>query len=84
MNNTLLQIRADEKLEIRHNDNMMVPRLYSVAEACELLSIGRTKLYDLLNQNLLKAVKIGRNTVFRPSDITNFINSLPDYEVKDV
>ena len=37
-------------------------RLYKVDEAAELLSLGRTTLYQLIARKSLKSVKIGKAT----------------------
>ena len=34
--------------------------LTSVSEACEFLGIGRSLLYELMNEGLLDSVKLGR------------------------
>jgi len=49
---------------------------YSVSEAKEMLSIGRTTLYYLVKSGRLKSCKIGRKTVFRASDIQRFLDAL--------
>jgi excisionase family DNA binding protein len=49
---------------------------YSVGEAMEMLSIGRTTLYYLVKSGRLISCKIGRRTVFRASDILAFLDSL--------
>lgn len=36
------------------------PITYSVADACRVSSIGRTKLYELINTGRLATTKIGR------------------------
>lgn len=36
------------------------PEILSVDEACELLRIGRNNLYEILNNNQLKAYRNGR------------------------
>lgn len=49
---------------------------YSVGETAHLLSIGRTKLYELVKVGILPATKIGKRTVFCAKDIERFIDSL--------
>lgn len=38
--------------------------------------IGKSKLYDLINQKKLKPVRIGRKVLFRTTDLDAFIASL--------
>ncbi|WP_315796601.1 helix-turn-helix domain-containing protein [Bradyrhizobium sp. SZCCHNRI3043] len=50
---------------------------YSVAEACKLLSIGRTTLYHAIKSGELQIAKIGRRTVIRAEFLRAFVDSLP-------
>ncbi|MCF8483098.1 MAG: helix-turn-helix domain-containing protein [Rhodospirillum sp.] len=43
--------------------------LVSVNGTMALLGIGRTKLYELLNDNTLDSVKIGRRTLVRRTSL---------------
>lgn len=43
--------------------------LVSVNDTMALLGIGRTKLYELLNDNTLDSVKIGRRTLVRRASL---------------
>lgn len=66
---------ADEKSETHHNKGMEL-RLLNVNEVCELLQIGRTTLYRLVNEGQIRKVSIGaQRTLFRPADIADFINA---------
>jgi hypothetical protein len=52
-------------------------------EAKKLLgNIGTTKLYQLLNAGLIKAVKVGKCLKFRRSEIIRFISELPEYKTE--
>ncbi len=50
---------------------------YSIAEACELLSVGRTTLYHAIKAGELQVSKIGRRTVIRAEFLRAFIDSRP-------
>ena len=50
--------------------------VYSVAELKKELSIGHTKLYQLINSGELKAHKIGNRTVFKAESVAEFLNSM--------
>jgi len=47
--------------------------LYSVAEAKELLGIGNSTLYALINEGGLECVKIGRRAFILVQSIDDFI-----------
>jgi excisionase family DNA binding protein len=50
---------------------------YSVAEACQLLSVGRTTLYHAIKNGELQVAKIGRRTVIRADLLRAFVDGLP-------
>jgi excisionase family DNA binding protein len=49
----------------------------SISEACAVIGIGRTKLYQAIKEGRLVACKIGNRTVIRLADLRAFIASLP-------
>lgn len=51
---------------------------YSIAEACELLGIGRTTLYGAIKKGELKACKVGRRTLISSQSLQLFVDSLPN------
>jgi len=44
---------------MHYSDSHLQPRLVSIPKAAELLGIGRTKLYEILDEKLLETVTIG-------------------------
>ncbi len=52
---------------------------FSIAEAAEAASVGRTKIYEALNTGALKARKQGRRTIILAGDLSGWLESLPDY-----
>lgn len=54
-------------------------RLLNIEQVLWVLQVGRSTLYNLINQRQLTAVKIGDRTLFRPSDLEQFINNLNQY-----
>lgn len=52
-------------------------QLLSIDEAQSLLSIGRTKLYELISNGDIKPLKLGRRSLIRASDLQAFIAALP-------
>jgi excisionase family DNA binding protein len=49
----------------------------SVAEACAMAGIGRTKLYEAISDGSLKARKYGKRTLILREDLRTFLSSLP-------
>jgi excisionase family DNA binding protein len=47
--------------------------LYTVAEATELLNIGKTSLYQLMASGSLKVIKIGRSTRISAQELQRFV-----------
>ncbi|MCT9003489.1 helix-turn-helix domain-containing protein [Streptomyces rhizosphaerihabitans] len=50
--------------------------LYKPEEAAKVLSFGRSTVYELMAEGLLKYVKRGRSRRIRRSDLEAFVNSL--------
>jgi excisionase family DNA binding protein len=40
------------------------------------LSVGRTKLYELIKTKKLKPLKIGKKTIFPAAELAGFLSSL--------
>ena len=72
---------APEIEKTRHNTDMAY-QLFSIEDACKILTVGRTTLYKFINRKELPAVKLGSKTSIRGSDLMNFIDLLPQYEGK--
>lgn len=53
-----------------------VAKLHRIDAACERLGIGRSKLYELMDANEIRSVKIGRNRLVPESAIVEFIERL--------
>jgi excisionase family DNA binding protein len=51
---------------------------YSILEACDLLSVGRTTLYAAIRKGELKACKIGRRTLITHDALALWLKRLPD------
>lgn len=52
------------------------PEAVSVAEASRLLSVGRTKLYELINDGTLPTVKLGRRRLVRTAAVRDLLAAL--------
>ncbi len=51
---------------------------YSVNETLDVLSIGRTSLYEAVKRGELTSVKLGRKTLFYAADLAAFLTSLKE------
>ncbi len=60
-----------------HMHDITLKRTYSVAEAMEVIGIGRTNLYRLSGAGVLQPRKIGKKTVFLVDEVHDYIASLP-------
>ncbi|MBT2133965.1 helix-turn-helix domain-containing protein [Croceibacterium sp. LX-88] len=49
------------------------PLAYSVADACRVTSIGRTRLYELIGQGKIATRKIGRRTLIPADALRAFV-----------
>ena len=54
----------------------LVKAAYTVNETLEVISIGRTSLYDLVNRGELRPAKLGKKTLFLASDLAAFLRRL--------
>jgi excisionase family DNA binding protein len=62
-------------------DASSITRLvYSLAEACSIANIGRTKAYADIDAGKLKARKNGRRTQILADDLREYVASLPVIE----
>ncbi|NQX81292.1 MAG: helix-turn-helix domain-containing protein [Flavobacteriaceae bacterium] len=47
----------------------------TIAEACTLLSVGRSTLWRKIKNEELKVLKVGRRVIIKRSDLDNFLKS---------
>ncbi|MEP7223036.1 MAG: helix-turn-helix domain-containing protein [Novosphingobium sp.] len=50
------------------------PLAYSVADACRVSTIGRTRLYALINEGRLEVRKIGKRTLIPAASLRRLID----------
>jgi excisionase family DNA binding protein len=50
---------------------------YTPREACEVLRIGRTKLYELFAERKIRAVALGGKTLVPLAEVERFLSELP-------
>lgn len=51
------------------------PLAYSVTDAMRVSSLGRTKLYELINKGVLDTIKIGRRTLVKASSLHKLVET---------
>ena len=54
------------------------PKLISIARALDHYGIGRTKLYELINAQAIRAVKLGGKTLIDVASADAFFEALPE------
>lgn len=55
-----------------------IPQLaYSIPELLEMIRLGRTRTYELINSGALPARKVGRRTLVLHEDLQAFLRNLP-------
>lgn len=58
-------------------------KLYNVTETGKLLGIGKSKVYELINNNYLKTLDLGGLKISN-TEIDRFIDSYTGYSFKDI
>lgn len=56
--------------------------LYTIPECCRLVSIGRTKFYELIASGEIPIRKVGRKTLVAVSDLRCWVERLPAVETR--
>jgi len=56
-------------------DNASTPLAYSVKEAIRISSIGKTRLYVLINEGRLKTTKVGKRTLVNAQSLRELVGS---------
>lgn len=62
---------------------MVKPLLYTTREAAQCLGIGRTKLFELLAQGRIPAVRLGSKVLISVDALKNFVDQLPPRDNAD-
>lgn len=62
---------------MRESDNGVQREALSIAQACAVAGIGRTKIYQAITEGSLKARKCGKRTLVLRDDLRDFLVSLP-------
>lgn len=63
--------------------NQDIPKIaYSVDQAARALSIGRTKVFELLKAGQLRSIKIGSRTIIPAEGLQAMLAAGPSREIK--
>lgn len=54
--------------------NIHEPMAYTIADTCRLSSLGRTRIYELINSGVLKATKVGKRTLVSAQSLRDLVN----------
>lgn len=57
----------------------MDEKVFTIEEASRFLRIGRSRVYELLGEGEIRAVRLGRRTIITASELQRFLQSLPEY-----
>lgn len=60
------------------SDHLMEPIAVRIPEACRMIGIGRSKLYEMIGVGAIQVVKIGRATVIPVAELKNLIQPVVD------
>lgn len=55
---------------------------YTISETCRLLSVGRTKLYELIGRGEIPIRKLGKKTLVSAADLKRWADQLPAIAAK--
>jgi excisionase family DNA binding protein len=55
---------------------------YTISDTCRLLSVGRTKLYELIGSGEIPVRKLGKKSLVAAADLTRWADRLPALPVK--
>lgn len=57
----------------------MHPELLTIPQLCKTLNIGTTYCYELIKNKRISAVKLGKKTLIKRSEMERFISELDQY-----
>lgn len=55
---------------------------YTISESCRLLSVGKTKLYELIGSGEIPVRKVGKKSLIAAADLKRWADRLPALAVK--
>ena len=55
---------------------------YTISESCRLLSVGKTKLYELIGTGELPVRKLGTKSLIAAADLKRWADGLPAFAGK--
>lgn len=58
---------------------MSEPQAVSISQAQAIIGLGKTKIYELLKNGEIRAVKCGNRTLILKSELQDFLENLKPY-----
>jgi hypothetical protein len=55
---------------------------YTIPDAVKATGLTRTRLYSLMGDNAIHAIKAGRRTLIRADSLRDYVNALPPAIIK--
>ena len=59
------------------SDIAVEPEALSIAQACAVTGLGKTKIYELIDSRTLKTRRLGRRRLVLRRDLQEFLQTLP-------
>lgn len=50
--------------------------VYSIAELCQILGLGKTTIYSAIGAGQIKTLKVGRRTIIPATEVAAFLDRL--------
>jgi excisionase family DNA binding protein len=73
----VVRMNADGRSRKMTSATHFEPALVKIEPACKYLDVGRSKLYELIREGKLEAVKIGKSARITTASLKRFVGSLP-------
>ena len=61
---------------MHHTRSTLTKAAYSIAEFCELVSLGRSRVFEEIRDKRLRIVKVGRRTLIPAVEVTAWLELL--------
>lgn len=59
-----------------------IPLAYTIPDAVKASGLTRTRLYNLMGDNVIQAVKSGRRTLIKADSLRDYVNQLPPASIR--
>lgn len=69
-------------MDCEMDTRLPLPAFASIADACKLTGISRSRIYELLADGQVKARKMGVRTLIDVGSIVAYVNTLPEPDIR--